>query len=408
MGLELSAKQAEYWTGATHRWNIKCGATRSGKTFLDYYMIPNRIRKLRGKEGLTVILGNSRGSIKRNIIEPLQRIWTPSLVSDIRSDNTVEIFGERAYCLGADKINQVDAIRGSSIKYCYGDELVTWHQDVFEMLKSRLDKTYSTFDGTCNPEGPEHWAKQFLDSDADIFQQSYTIFDNPFLDPKALKEMLKEHKGIYYQRYILGQWVRAEGAIYREFSDNEDEFYIDPEEVPKNLGWVCIGEDFGGAKSKHAFCATALTKDYKHLYVLKSKECDARGRSVAYLIDEFDAFCKSIEERYGSVDYVFADSAEQAIINSERECTRWNIRNSVKNEIVDRIRATDLMLSGRRIHIVRNENEPLIKALRLAVWDDKSPTDKRLDEPGKGCSIDILDAFEYSWEMWVRQITSYR
>ena len=249
MGLELSTKQAEYWTGANHRWNIKCGATRSGKTFLDYYMIPNRIRKLRGKDGLVVILGNSRGSIKRNIIEPLQRIWTTSLVSDIKSDNTVDIFGERAYCLGADKINQVDAIRGSSIKYCYGDELVTWHQDVFEMLKSRLDKPYSIFDGTCNPESPEHWAKHFLDSDADIFQQSYTIFDNPFLAPETLKEMLKEHKGIYYQRYILGQWVRAEGAIYREFSDNEDEFYIDPEEVPKNLGYMCVGQDFCGNKS---------------------------------------------------------------------------------------------------------------------------------------------------------------
>lgn len=407
MSLRLSRKQAEFWREANHRWNIKCGATRSGKTYLDYYVIPKRIRSLHDREGLIVILGNTRGTIQRNLIEPLQRIWTPSLVSDIRSDNTITIFGEKAYCLGADKISQVDAIRGSSIKYCYGDELVTWHPDVFQMLKSRLDRPYSTFDGTCNPEGPGHWAKKFIDSDADVFYQQYTVFDNPFLAKETREALLREHKGVYYQRNILGLWVRAEGAIYKEFTDHEDEFYISHDDVPSSLGYICVGQDFGGNKSKHTFCATALSRDYRHLYVLKSEEHDAAGTSVQFILDKLDAFCESIQNRYGSVDYVFADSAEQAIINSERQSTRWNIRNSVKREIVDRIRATDLMLAGRRIHIVRGENDSLINALRGAVWDDKAPTDTRLDKPGE-TNICPLDAFEYSWEMWINQLTSFR
>ena len=62
------------------------------------------------------------------------------------------MFGEDVYCLGAEKVSQVSKIRGSSLKYCYGDEVVDWNQDVFNMLKSRLDKPYSCFDGACNPD----------------------------------------------------------------------------------------------------------------------------------------------------------------------------------------------------------------------------------------------------------------
>lgn len=136
--MQLSPKQKQFWNNANSRWNVKSGATRSGKTYMDYYIIPKRIRSVTGKDGLTVILGNTKWTLQRNIIEPLQDIWGMGLVSDIRSDNTAMLFGEKCYCLGADKVNQVNRIRGSSIKYCYGDEVVTWHEDVFNMLKSVL------------------------------------------------------------------------------------------------------------------------------------------------------------------------------------------------------------------------------------------------------------------------------
>lgn len=210
--------QREYFDNATHRWNVKQGATRSGKTFMDYFVIPKRIRNVIGRDGLVVLLGNTRGTLQRNIIEPLQNIWGVGMVSNIRSDNTAMLFGEKCFCLGADKVNQVDRLHGSSIKYCYGDEVVTWHQDVFEMLKSRLDKPYSCFDGTCNPDNPRHWFKAFLDSSADIFQQHYTIDDNPYLDPVFVDNLKSEYAGtVYYDRYILGRWALAEGLIYPMF-----------------------------------------------------------------------------------------------------------------------------------------------------------------------------------------------
>ena len=119
-----------------------------------------------------------------------------------------------------------------------------------------------------------------------------------------------------------------------------------------------------------------------------------------------DRFCARIEAQYRTVDFVFADSAEQAIINTEKQRTRWDVRNSVKNEIIDRIRATDLMMTSGRLKIVRGANQSLVAALRSAVWDDKAKEDVRLDIPGK-TNICPLDAFEYSWEQWIRQLTSY-
>lgn len=92
------------------------------------------------------------------------------------------------------------------------------------MLKSRLDKPYSCFDGACNPEHPTHWLKEFLDNDElDIYLQRYTIFDNPFLPQEFVEQLCKEYEGtIYYDRLILGLWKRAEGAIYKRFADNPE------------------------------------------------------------------------------------------------------------------------------------------------------------------------------------------
>lgn len=221
----LSPKQQEFWRNCNHRWNIKSGAVRSGKSYMDYYLIPKRIRDRKGKDGLNVILGNTRGTIKRNIIMPMQTMYGEKRVSDIRSDNTCRMFGETVYCLGADKINMVDRLRGSSIKYCYGDEIVTWHPDVFEMLKSRLSKYYSMFDGACNPDSPQHWFYEFLQSDADIYLQNYTIDDNPYLDPVVVANLKREYAGtVLYDRLIRGLWVASEGALFTTYPQyTEDE-----------------------------------------------------------------------------------------------------------------------------------------------------------------------------------------
>lgn len=404
--MQLSNKQKEFWNNANCRWNIKSGATRSGKTWLDYYVIPKRIRAVADKEGLVVILGNTKGTLQRNIIEPLQSIYTTALVSDIRSDNTAMLFGEKCYCLGADKINQVDRIRGSSIKYCYGDEIVTWHEDVFNMLKSRLDKPYSRFDGTCNPDNPNHWFYKFLQSDADIYQQHYTIDDNPFLPQSFVENLKNEYAGtVFYDRYILGKWTLAEGLIYKAFADNPDKYIIPRKDLPKKFAYIGIGHDFGGNKSNHAMVATGIGFD-NQVYKLRAKSTSAAGVSFERLQEMFIDFVEGIIRDYGYPDGVYCDSAEQTMINSYRQNTNYPIYNSIKNPIIDRIRCTNILVGSKRFWLVENECDDLIKGMQTAVWDSKSLVDKRLDD---GTSdIDILDADEYSWEYHIYSLAGGR
>ena len=218
----LNDKQNEYVRYANHRWNIKAGAVRSGKSYCDIaYVIPSRLRAVKDEAGLNVIIGVSKETVERNVLQPMREIYTSDIVSTINSRNIAMVCGVPVYCLGAEKASQVAKIQGSSIKYCYGDEIAKWSPVVFDMLKSRLDKPYSKFDGSCNPESPNHWLKQFIDDDTlDIYVQKYTIFDNPALDPSFVDNLCKEYEGtVFYDRYILGEWTLAEGLIYPMYRD---------------------------------------------------------------------------------------------------------------------------------------------------------------------------------------------
>ena len=118
--------------------------------------------------------------------------------------------------------------------------MADWSQEVFELLKSRLDKAYSCFDGTYNPNGPNHWLKVFLDSKADIFSQTYTIDDNPFLPEAFVENLKREYLGtVFYDRYILGRWALAEGLIYPMFGESN----IVDEEPPAGRYYISV--DYG-------------------------------------------------------------------------------------------------------------------------------------------------------------------
>ena len=251
--MPLSSMQQEYLMNANHRWNIKEGATGSGKSFLDFtVLIPKRLERLHG-EGLVVFLGNTRGTLDRNIFEPM-REWWPGMVSEIHSDNTIELFGKTAYAMGADNKKHVDRIRGSTIEYAYGDEVTTWSQDVFDMLKSRLRCPHSKFDGTCNPDSPQHWFKKtFLDTDADIYRQTYTLYDNPFLTPEFVHNLEKEYAGsVLFDRYILGKWAASEGALFTTYP----QFTNDPRYLYDGIAHVDAA--YGGSDGTAFTCGRRI------------------------------------------------------------------------------------------------------------------------------------------------------
>lgn len=410
--IQLSPKQIEYTKNANHRWNIKSGAVRSGKSFVDIAnVIPERIISRKNESGLVVIAGVSRDTIERNVLQPMRDIYTVKRVSEInRSTNTVMLFGQKVYCIGAEKINQVGKIQGSSIKYCYGDEIAKWSNEFFEMLKSRMDKTCSCFDGACNPEFPTHWLKKFLDSDADIYLQRYRIFDNPYLPKVFVDSLCKEYEdSIYYDRYILGLWKRAEGAIYKKFADRPDKFLksIKIEKDKQEIDRIIVGVDFGGNQSGHSFVATGFDRNLKTVCVLKSKRVmqnDFPDPIDSIVLDGLVCdFISEVEKKYGAVDELYWDNAETVLGNTIRNAIAEKfphviVRPAEKKAIKDRIDCTVRLMGAGRFFITE-DCESLSTALSEAVWNSKVNHDERLDDGSS--DIDSLDAFEYTIERYI-------
>ena len=416
----LSEMQKAFWRNCNHRWNIKTGATRSGKTYLDYYIIPRRIRQCKG-QGLIVLLGNTKGTLQRNIIDPMRDLFGSELVGNISSDNTVKLFGRKCYALGADKANQVERIQGAGIEYCYGDEITTWHEDVFTMLKSRLDKPNSCFDGTCNPDNPNHWFKAFLDQkDIDIYKQAYRIYDNPFLEPEFIKNLEKEYAGtVYFDRFILGLWKAAEGLIYRQFADNPDKYIlkfngsVEKDEYFRDVAFISIGVDFGGNRSLTTFVATAVHRNYSKLTVIADYHIEGTKGDIdsERVNSEFIGFVQRLREQYPNcgIRYCFADSAEQYLINGmKRACRRAGLNISVgdsdKATITSRIYCGNTLLNTGRLFLT--DNCKLLRGgIECAVWD-KDAAEKGRDERLDNFStdIDILDAWEYSFSAFINRL----
>ena len=405
--IEISSKQAEYIRNATHRWNFKIGATQCGKTYIDtLFLIPERIRERIGLKGLVFIAGVSKGTIQRNVIEPLQEIWGDKLVSDIGSNNIATIFGEKVYCIGADNVGMVRKFRGARIKYLYIDEVVDINEEVFELLKSRLSFEYSVGEGSGNPQSRTHYIKKFLESDVDVYVQHYTLFDNPFLPKKVVEEMCKEYRGtVYYNRYILGQWCNAEGLIFQQIA-NDDKRFITTTIQYNSI--ISIGIDWGGNKSKHSITATKISRDFKSVQV-KTSTMKATGTNTKQVFRWIINFIKEIQDKYGTVSFIFADSAEQVLNNSLNGELRSNkinliVQDSLKIEIKNRIELWNRLLNLDRLSFVEKQCNTLIEALQTALYDEKAKDDRWIDD-GETSDIDSLDSFNYSFEYWFEEIS---
>ncbi len=367
--LRLTDKQKEFWKNADHRWNIKEGATRSGKTYLDYFLIPRRILSCKG-EGLIVLLGNTKGTLSRNILEPMQAIWGDRLVGNIGSDNTVMLFGKKCHALGADKITQVSKLQGAGIEYCYGDEITTWNEEVFSMLKSRLDKPNSVFDGTCNPDSPNHWFLKFLESDADIFRQHYTIYDNPMLPESFVKNLEREYRGtVYFERFILGKWALAEGLIYPMFSESR---HISSDMLEGGEYYISI--DYGTLNpcSMGLWCVNGKT-------AMRIREFYHDGRkSGRQMTDE--EYYDELEKLSGNlpVSYIIIDPSAASFIETVRRHGRFTVKKA-RNEVLDGIRFTAGLLAEDKIKI-HTSCKGIIAEFTSYRWDEQSDTDRPIKQ----------------------------
>lgn len=401
--IEITPKQAEYIVNAHHRWNFAVGAVRSGKSHMAVqYIIPQGLRDRHGKKGINLILGASKENIERNVLEPMRQIWGVNMVSEINSRNWASIFGEKVYCIGAEKMNQVSKIRGSEIKFCYVDEIVDINKEVFEMLKSRLSLPYSICHAAANPSYPTHFVKEFIDSaenGVDIYSQEYTIYDNPFLPKEYVRSLEAEYAGtVYFQRYILGKWARAEGLIFPMFLEAIAE-------VPNgDAEDLAMSVDYG---TQNPFAAIAWKKkggiwyaerEYYHSgrKTGKQKTDDEYASDLEdFMVDEIEDYRTRLEASRrepnvptpSKIQLIIDPSAASFITLMKKK--DWCKVVKANNDVEDGIRETASAMKRGLIKISTSMPE-WRREVEGYVWDERVEEDKPVKE-----NDHLMDATRY-------------
>ena len=377
-------------SGGLKRLNLLYGSVRSGKTWISLVLWAFLVASM-PKDKAFIMTGKTLTSLKRNCLDVLTELVGTDNFNYALHAKEGRLFGRKVYLEGVNDVRAEDKIRGLTLQGAYCDEVTLYEEAFFKMLLTRLSENGAKFIGTTNPDNPSHWLKKnYIDNKKlDMLSMKFLLDENTTLSREFIENTKKENTGVFYDRFILGEWVAAEGLIYRLLADNPERYMIEAKDVPE-LRYINVGEDFGGNKSGHAIVRSGINGNT--LFFTHAKYKPAKGTTAT----ELTKWSINCFEEMGGVFDIYADSAEQVLINELRTKTNRRIYNSLKLPIVDRIRFLNMLLSTDRVKFVLGETETLIEALSAATWDDKKITDTRLDNGTY--NNDIIDAAEYSFE----------
>ena len=394
------------------------GAVRSGKTsIMMWAFVRWAMENFSGQR--FGVCGRTVDSCTKNIIVPFTAMslakeryiirWRRGdKVMEVRCGavtNYFEVFGgkdEASYTL----------IQGRTLAGVLLDEVVLMPRSFVEQALARCSVDGARLWFSCNPGSPHHWFYQEWIKRSREHNALYLHFemtDNPGLSKRTLERYENMYAGIFYDRYVRGLWVAAEGIVYKDFANDTEKYLIgDPLEWAKQNGTsfsiISIGVDFGGTKSATKFQATGITKDFRVVALeeeyIKNEEIDPNA-----LNRRFATFCQLITSKYG-YSQTRADSAETVLIRgldhtAQKMHLGTQVKNAMKLQITDRIRLVVLLMKQGRFKVSRNCPH-LIDAMQTAIYDPDKFEDERLDD---GTSdIDSLDAFEYSIEPYYKDL----
>ncbi len=387
----LSPKQVQALIASKSRTNIWEGSVRSGKTHASFWWWLRFARDQSPAQGDLLMVGKTERTLERNIINPMISMFGSGRISYSRGSGEGHIYGRRFYVAGANDERAQDKIRGMTLAGAYGDEVTLWPESFYEMLRSRLSPRGARFLGTTNPDSPAHWLKKRTLNRAgelDLCRVSFRLEDNIFLDPDFVTNLKKEYTGLWYKRFIEGEWCQAEGAVYDMWDEGKHVISNLPGSL-QVLRWV-VGCDYG-TTNPTVFLLVGLGVDGT-LYVVDeychdSREQGRQKTDVEYA-DDLERFLR--EHKKTSVEIVVDPSAASFLAELRRRRLRVS---GADNAVLDGIRLVSTALSAGKLKVLLR-CERLREEFLGYRWDEKAQS-RGEDKPLKE-NDHALDALRYA------------
>lgn len=385
---------------------IADGAVRSGKTIA--MICGFFLWSFATFKGETFILaGKTIGALKKNVIAPALAIlnaWGRKYHYVSSGDEArIEVGGNVYYLYDAHNERSRERLQGLTAAGALADEVALFPRSFVEQMIARCSVDGAKLWLNCNPESPAHFVKAELIDKADqknIYVLHFRMEDNLTLSEKRRAFFRSAFTGVFYRRFILGEWALTDGLVYQDFADDPSSYTIT--EIPR-IQYATIGVDFGGTGSAHSFTLTGFTPGYESVVILAEyyhSNKDGRALNPEQLQNAFVEFVREARKKF-NVYEAFCDSAEQTLIRGlqgavSRAGVAIDVRNARKGPINDRIMFYNSLIAQGRFFI-HSSCKNTIKAMCEAVYNSKNKTeDERLDDGST--NIDSLDSMEYSTE----------
>ena len=386
----FSPKQAHSIGSATAKICIWNGAVSAGKTVASLMRLLTAIADA-PTTGEIVIIGRTRDTVNRNIMTLLQ---DPALFGELaeqvrynRGAPTAEILGRTVHILGSSDVRAEATIRGMTISIAYLDEATLVSKEFFAMLHTRLRvKGFNCqLLVTTNPDSPRHWLKtEYIDRAHELGHRVYhfTIDDNAHnLEPGYIADLKAQYAGLWYKRFIEGEWTLAEGVIYSMFDPARHVTSEQPRSIVKELA---IGVDYGARDNTRGI--KAVLGDDNRIWI--TQEWVPPEGTEAERSASLRAFCNT----HGWPDYFFVDPAARGF---RLQMHQDELRPVIKanNSHADGIGIIASLLAAGRL-VIHESCQELITEIQSYAWDPKA-AEKGIDEPVK-LDDHAVDALRYA------------
>lgn len=371
---------------------IADGSIRSGKTVsqIDSFLTWSLSQF---ENEIFIIAGKSMGALKRNVLNPLFQILTAKGIDYKynRSENFIEIGTNTYYCFGANHEASQDVLQGLTAAGAYADEIALFPKSFVEQMIGRCSVEGSKIFANCNPRGPYHWFKlDYIDKAKEkmILYIHFTMDDNLTLAEKVKERFKRMFSGVFYDRYIRGLWVMAEGIIYDMFKEKEH-VISDKEkqkEIIRNADEFFVSNDYGTGTVfvLGLFCVSGGKR-----YLIKSYYWDAKEEGYQKSDRQYVQDTKDFVEGYSINAFIIPNDALSFIAELYNEGVGpLFIYERTPGSVMDGIRTQANYLKHGEYKIFDNEsNQPIIKEYASYVWDEKAQArgeDKPLKENDHG------------------------